>query len=222
MATAYFMEMIAGFTDAEKDQNHIKTIVYSNPEIPDRTAFVLGRSDEDPVPSINEAARLLSKMGADVIAIPCITAHCFHKAITENVDALILNAVEETALSLQRDKISKAGIMATDGSLKCGLFRDALKNAEIEALEPSSEVQRLIMELIYDDIKAGKKADPERLKKITRHFADRGSEALILGCTELSLVNTSIEDIKCYDAMEILAKASISRCGYKIREDSSV
>ena len=84
MATVYFMEMITEMTLAQKDQDHMEMLVVSDPKTPDRTAFILGESSDDPLPYINRSAETLEKMGADVIAIPCITAHCFHDKLCKN------------------------------------------------------------------------------------------------------------------------------------------
>ena len=93
MATACFMELVTGMTDAATDQEHLRMLVYSAPDIPDRTQFILGQSDRSPLPGIVEVGRALTAMGADVIAIPCMTAHYFHREIAGQVPARILNAI---------------------------------------------------------------------------------------------------------------------------------
>ena len=44
IATAYFMELLIQMTKAEKDQDHLQMIIYNMPQIPDRTAYILGKS----------------------------------------------------------------------------------------------------------------------------------------------------------------------------------
>ena len=70
MATAYFMELITSMTDAECDQEHMRMLVYSIPDTPDRTSFILGRSQASPLPNMLEAGRALKSLGVDVIAVP--------------------------------------------------------------------------------------------------------------------------------------------------------
>ncbi len=218
MATVLFMEMITEMTVAQKDQDHMGMLVVSDPKTPDRTAFILGESSDDPLPYINRSAETLEKMGADVIAIPCITAHCFHDKLCKNVNAKILNAVDETAAVLKKAGVTKAGIMATGGTLSCELFQEAFRKEGIETIVPDDETQGLIMSIIYDDIKAGKDPSKEKFDRIMGYFGNKGAEKVVLGCTELSLLRKSgLKSDLTVDAMEILAKASITACGYEVR-----
>ena len=218
MATVLFMEMITEMTLAQKDQDHMEMVVVSDPKTPDRTAFIMGESTEDPLPFINRSAEMLEKAGADVIAIPCITAHCFHDKLCKNINAKILNAVDETSEELKKAGVTKAGIMATEGTLSCELFQDGFRKKGIEPVVPDEKTQRQIMSIIYDDIKAGKKPSEEKFGEVMSCFGNKGAEKVVLGCTELSLLRKyGLKSDLTVDAMEILAKASIKACGYEIR-----
>ena len=81
MATAYYMQLVIEMTEAGTDQEHIPMILYNKPQIPDRTSFLLGRSKENPTPQIIDCGKRLTADGADLIAIPCITAHALHEQI---------------------------------------------------------------------------------------------------------------------------------------------
>ena len=83
MATAYFMQLIIKMTDANLDQDHLEMIIYNCPTIPDRTEFILGKSKASPLPRMIEVGKKLKEQNADYIAIPCITAHYFHKELEE-------------------------------------------------------------------------------------------------------------------------------------------
>ena len=50
LATVYFMQLVVEMTDASKDQEHIEMIVHSRPSIPDRTNYILKRSEDNPLP----------------------------------------------------------------------------------------------------------------------------------------------------------------------------
>ena len=76
MASAYFSELIVTMTDAKRDQEHLPTVTLNLPAVPDRTAFVLGQSKESPVPPLVRAAQVLERLGACLIAGPCVTPHC--------------------------------------------------------------------------------------------------------------------------------------------------
>ena len=81
LATMFIGEMIVRRTEAEKDQDHVNMVITNNTNIPDRTAFILGESDDDPVPVIISDANRLHAAGADILAIPCNTAHSFFNQI---------------------------------------------------------------------------------------------------------------------------------------------
>ena len=126
MATAYFLELVVKMTDAKTDQDHLPVTVLNRPAIPDRTAYILGKSDESPLPAIIRYAKELQTFGASCIAIPCITSHHFYDEFSNAVDIPIINIVAETAAYLNSHGIQKAGIMATSGTISTNLFQDAL------------------------------------------------------------------------------------------------
>ena len=220
MATAYFTELVVKMTDASTDQEHPEMIVYSVPSVPDRTAYILGKSDSSPVPGIVDAGRKLREWGADVIAMPCITAHCFHEELSEKIGLPIINGVESVALYLCGKGVRNEGIMATDGTLQTGLFQKELEKHGIKAITPSPDGQKRVMSLIYDDIKTGREPNMENFEKVERELRALGAENVILGCTELSLIKQK-HDIGDFftDAMECLAACAVRAVGKKVKAD---
>ena len=98
LATAYFMELLVNITEAHEDQEHIDTIIYSRPSIPDRTSYILKKSKESPVNMMVDIGKRLQEQGASFITIPCITAHSFYKEIAEEIEVPIINALEELGI----------------------------------------------------------------------------------------------------------------------------
>ena len=74
MATVYFLQLITQMSEARVDQEHMEILLHSKPSIPDRTRFILGLSDENPLKEMIEIGLELKGQGAEAIAIPCITA----------------------------------------------------------------------------------------------------------------------------------------------------
>ena len=60
-ATVYFSDMVVRYTEASGDQEHIPMIILNDTQIPDRTAFILGTSEESPLPKRIEDAKLLEQ-----------------------------------------------------------------------------------------------------------------------------------------------------------------
>ena len=216
-ATIYFMDLITRMTKAECDQEHLEMLVHSVPSIPDRTAYILGKSSENPLPRIIETGQALERWGADVIAIPCMTAHSFHEELCESIGVPILNGITLTSQRLKADGVKCAGIMATDGTVQTGLFQNALRELGITPIIPSDGGQSAVMSLIYDDIKTGAGVDVNRFNGISDELFERGAERIILGCTELSLIKRDFDiGEKFVDSMEILAINAILKCGKQV------
>lgn len=213
LATAFFMELVIEMTDAACDQEHLDMIIYNTPSIPDRTSYILGKSASNPVIPMIRIGRKLVEQGVDAIAIPCITAHYFYDELTRAIDRPIIHIVRQTARHLKECGIGTAGIAATDGTLAGRLFQHALEEMGIRSVVPSDKMQRFVMELIYDDIKAGKPADMAKFTAVADELRKNGAEAIILGCTELSLIKRDCAIGSGFlDAMDVLAKASVLSC----------
>lgn len=220
MATAYFMQLVTSITDAKTDQDHIRMLIYSAPDIPDRTEYILGLSDRSPLPGIVSAGQALVSMGADVIAIPCITAHCFHSEIESRIPVKILNAIRDSASLLSESGVRSVGLMATEGTVRTGLFQRELEQKGISLLLPDEEDQRAVTSLIYNDVKRGGVPDMDSFFHIKEGLLSKGAEVVLLGCTELSVIKRDFDvGPAILDVMEVLAYSSIAACGKHARNN---
>lgn len=220
MATAHFMELIIGMTEASCDQEHLNMIVYNTPSIPDRTQYILDHTKPSPLPEMVAVGKRLAEQGVSCLAIPCITAHYFHRELTEAIPVPILHMVEETVAHLKEHGVQAAGIMATDGTLTAGLFQKELERCGIRPVVPSEDGRRHVMSVIFDNIKANLPADMERFCAAEQELRAAGAEAVILGCTELSLIKkTGLLGGGFIDAMEVLAQKSVLACGGNVKAE---
>lgn len=214
MATAYFMQLVIEMTDAKTDQEHIPMMVYHCPQIPDRTSFFLGKSKENPIKQIVSCAKVLEQLGMEWLAMPCITAHNSFDEIQKQISIPMIHMVKETAEYLKKEGVCRVGLEATDGTIGIGLFQKELEQQGIEVLLPSKEKQEMVMHLIYQNIKAGRRVDMERFEQIEQELQELGAEVIVLGCTELSMINRDEKIGHGYlDAMEVLAKTAVVQCG---------
>lgn len=216
LATAYFYELVTEFTAIQSEQEHLEILLYSRPSIPDRTAYILDRGKPSPLPGIITAGKDLCAIGAEVIAIPCVTAHYFFEAYQKEISAEVIHMPRETAAVLQAAGIKVAGIMATDGTVRTGVLSDALTERGIAAVTPGEKGQATVMSLIYDCIKAGKpitRPVMEQFFAVSAELREKGAEVIILGCTELSLFKRMDIGQGYIDVLEVLAKRSIEKCG---------
>lgn len=209
-------------TDAERDQDHIEMLIHSKPQIPDRTDYILGRSTASPLPDILDMGNALAKMGADYIAIPCITAHYFQEELSHGIKVPIINIVKETAGYLKNCGIAGAGIMATEGTIYSEIFQKELKSLGIMPVVPSKKQQENISYLIYNCIKANRPVSMEKFREAAGELKRDGAQVIILGCTELSIIKRE-NDIGSgfIDAMEVLAIRCIQLCGARLKNEYS-
>ena len=214
MATAYFLERIVDMTDAGSDQEHLDMLIYHLPSIPDRTRYILDRSQASPVLPMIRIGQTLAAQQVCCIAIPCITAHYFHDELTQTIGCPILHAIRETAACLSDARVACAGILATDGTLAGNLFQDALAERGIRSVTPTRQGQSLVMDLIYRDIKAGLPPRMDRFTAVSETLRSQGAEVVLLGCTELSLLKRG-RDIGhgFLDVLDILACSALAACG---------
>ena len=220
LATAYYYELITNMTDVERDQDHIEIWIHSVPQIPDRTSYIVGASDENPLPELIKTGSKLVDLGADCIAMPCITAHYFHQDLVAGIHAPVIHLVEETVEYLRSRGIERVGIMATDGTVRSGLFQQELERRGLKAIVPEPEFQKDVMHLIYENIKIGSIPEMDRFERVAEHLRSGGAQVIILGCTELSLIKRDQKiGAGFLDAMEVLAVRAIEMCEGKLKED---
>lgn len=223
MATVYFYQLVTEMTAAEKDQDHIDVDIASRPGIPDRTAFILGESKDDPVPGIVAAGRELEAAGDTCLVLPCMTAHFFHDRIQAALSVPVINAVAETARFLKEAGARRCGVMATDGSVTSGVFGKALSDEGLTVIYPDPEGQKAVMTIIYDEVKSGNPVDYDSFMDVASSLFEEGADAIILGCTELSVVKRDFRLGPGYiDCMEVLAAEAIARCGGTVRPERQI
>lgn len=185
LATVDLYRKIVEHTLADCDQAHVRTIIDSNTNIPDRTAALLS-GGESPVRELQSSARLLEQAGAQVLVMPCHTAHCFYDEVQAAVQVPVLNMIDLTVQELKRRGVARAGLLATDGAVQSGIYQRHFEGSGIELLLPDPDGQAALMDMIYSGVKAGRTDyDTQAIRTALDRLMDAGAQTLILGCTEL-------------------------------------
>jgi aspartate racemase len=212
-ATANLYAEIVRLTPAKKDQDHLPTLIYSRPQVPDRSACIASGSREI-VPYLEEAVRRLERGGASFIAIPCNTVHYYHADMQRAVRIPVLNMITEAVDTVTREhpRVRTVGLLATNGTLRTRLYEDTLQARGLRVLVPPPEIQQsCVMDVVYS-IKAGgdRQEQARLLAKAGDELAARGAEVLLLGCTEIPLAfDRQRARVPVVNATEVLAKAAI-------------
>lgn len=214
LSSAYFYEMITLHTKAMRDQDHIDIMLSSRATVPDRTDFILSRSNDDPLPIMVEELKKLIAAGSDYIAIPCNTAHYFYDTLMAESSVPILNMVSDTIDHCLSKGARRIGILATEGTVKAGIYTSVCNERGIECYVPSEKGQSAVTRIIYDQIKTGIIADADDIALVEKELKDAECDFAILGCTELSVAKKQLGLGAWFlDALEILAKKAITVCG---------
>ena len=203
LATAYFMELLIKKTPARTDQDHMPMIVFNDPQIPDRTAYILDHAKPNPRPEMAKVARWLEEAGADYIAIACNTAHYFYDDINEAVKIPVVNIMEETSERISSLVLagSTVGLLATEGTVESGVFQGYFERYGLRCMAPDPDGQARIC------VKANQPYDEQEFLEEAYRLRDAGCEAVVVGCTELSVIYQELSRHPkwLFDSLDILA-----------------
>jgi len=211
-ATLDLFNKILKATPAKRDQDHVHIIIDNFPQIPDRTAFLLGKG-ANPLPYILKSVRTLEKAGVDVLCMPCNTAHYFVEDIRKATPLPFISIIESTLNEIRsRFKNSKnIGLLATDGTIIGRVYHNIFEVEGDKIIAPLEEKQHEVMKIVYS-IKAGKmEENVQTFEEIIEHMKFLGSELVILGCTELPILLKYFKpSLPVIDATSCLAKEIVS------------
>jgi aspartate racemase len=214
LASAHFMLRLTALTPAERDQDHIPTVLWSDPRVPDRTGAMQG--GDDPLPALLRGIAGLRQAGCGAIVIPCNTAHGWYDQMRAAAGCPILHIVDAAAAELRRLEVTgTVGVMGTAGTLSMRLYQDRLERAGWRCLTPSpGEMEQLVTPAIAL-VKANRLGEAfAPLAEVVRSLARRGAGAVVLGCTEIPLGIQAGPappgDVVLIDTIDALARAAIA------------
>lgn len=222
-ATLELCQRIVDYTAADRDQDHIPTLIYNDTWVPDRTASILGTEEEREAccQSLLQGARILRDAGCTVLAVPCNTSHYFADRLQRELEGMeLLHMVRATAETMARRGCRRVGILATDGTVRTGVYQRECEALGMECPALPPEIQARVMSIIYDEIKRGLPGTLEEFLPIDRAVRrELGCDGAILGCTELSVFRTEHRLSGYYlDALDVLARQCVTACGYPLRD----
>lgn len=206
-ATVDFLMKLQALTPAERDQDHIRTIVDINPQVPDRNDPLA-----KPGPVLAEMAGALQGAGAEVLAITCNTAHAYADLISRSSGLPLIDMITTASVAARDTGARRAGVLGTRQALK--LYREylAAQGMGMVTLEPAR--QEVFMGLIHR-IKGGDLGREVRaeMAALSADLAANGAETIIAGCTEAPLVlEPGSIRLPFIDASETLARRCVAVC----------
>ena len=218
-ATADFLTKVIEYTYVEQESDHIRIYVDNNPQIPDRINALL-HNGPSPAPVMAESVKKLEACGADLILMPCITAHNFHDEVLKSTTVPFPNFPGIVAKACKNNYGSKkAGVLSTEATLKMRTILNKLDSEGVIYITPDQAEQDEITRLIYA-VKTNKDMGPvvEAFQVILNQMKARGADYFVLGCTELPVIgNECPAGYEFLDITSELAKAAVELCGYTLR-----
>lgn len=231
------------WTKASVDQEHLPIMLHSFPGwIPERPAFLLGQTRENPGEDIGGIMAQLAESGARVIGMPCNTAHS-PRILDVALERLRATGLDVTFVSIIESAVrhvrslcpdgGRIGLMGTVATLQTRLYQDALEKAGLEPVLPDDDDCAMVQRAISDPefgVKAFSDPVSSRARQILLDTAERLVErkqvsVILLGCTEIPVAVTEsrLWETPVVDATSVLARELIrASCPERLKPYSTV
>jgi len=219
LASANFMRQLVESTKVNGDQDHLRVYLDSNAKIPARPAAIFS-DGESPVPYMCDSIKKLESIGAEIIVMPCITAHAFYDKIVGSASVPFLY-MPQIVIKACSDNFARktAGVLSTEVTAKLGLLTKPMDELNLPYITPKQSEQDEIMRLIMEVKVNGDMTEIAKdFSKVLDAMSTRGADYFVLGCTELPVIMNYCEGNRYVfiDTTLELAKAAILECGSEI------
>ncbi|RHW45579.1 aspartate racemase [Bombilactobacillus bombi] len=208
-ATESYLRLLNQRTPTDCDQDFLDYILVNHATVPDRTSYILDRTKPSFYPALLDDVQQQSQLNPAFMVIICNTAHYFYEQLQQatTVPLLHMPRTAIATLKAQYPDIKRVGLIATQGTLADGIYEQELQQQNYDYTLGDKQLQADVMTLIYDNIKTKGVVDAPLYHQIIRRMQQEfGAEAVILGCTELSLAQEKAAD---HDALIIDAQSII-------------
>ncbi|HUH23221.1 MAG TPA: amino acid racemase [Brevundimonas sp.] len=209
-ATVAFLARVQALTPAKGDEDHVRVVMDMNPQVPNRHS-----QPEAAGRTLGAMAVRLRDAGAEILAMPCNTAHA-HAAAIRAAGLPFIDMVVETAkaaAAAQKDKGAKRiGVLATPGGE--ALYAAALEAEGVEMVRLSEADRARFMAVVFG-VKAGDVGPEQRaaMRGLATALVAAGAEGIIGGCTEVPLLLDSTNVVvPLTDSAEVLARVCVAIC----------
>ncbi len=215
LAGAQFMLRLTLLTPAARDAEHIPSVLWSDPRVPDRPRG-RGVPEADPLPWLLRGIAGLAAAGCGAIAIPCNTAHEWYPEMAAAAPGPVLHIVDATMEDMVRAGIppGPVGLMGTAATLRMRLYQERMEPRGWDCLVPPAEDMARLVTPAIALVKANRVAEAyPPLAEAARHLVARGARAVVLGCTEIPLAMAAgpaeAIGVTLIDSIDALALAAI-------------
>lgn len=156
------------------------------------------------------AARSLESAGADFLVLCTNTMHKIAPAIEAAVRIPLFHIADPTAVAIKHAGFSMVGLLGTRFTMEQDFYRNRLRERHgLQVLIPNQKDREIIHRVIYEELCLGKvmPASRNEYRRVMANLTTQGAEAIILGCTEISLlVDQQDSEVPLFDTTNIHAR----------------
>jgi len=160
-----------------------------------------------------DAARQLEAAGADLIVLTTNTMHRVYDAIEAAVALPFLHIADPTGAALRAAGVERVALLGTRYTMELPFYAERLRDKfGLDVLVPDEAARNDVHRIIYDELCHGviDAASRATYVAIIDELAKRGAQAVILGCTEITLlIGAADSPLPVFDTTALHAKAAI-------------
>jgi aspartate racemase len=158
------------------------------------------------------AARSLRAAGAEGLVLCTNTMHRVAQAIEAAVDIPLLHIADATGDRVRAHGVRSVGLLGTRFTMEGRFYRDRLQDRHgLRVLVPDADTRAEVHRIIYDELCVGTLQEGSRglYRRAIADLVAAGAEAVILGCTEISLlVGPGDATVPLFDTTRIHAESA--------------
>ncbi|NIF90546.1 aspartate/glutamate racemase family protein [Burkholderia sp. Cy-637] len=160
-----------------------------------------------------DAARQLQAAGADVVVLTTNTMHRVADAIERALTLPFLHIADPTGAALRAAGVERVALLGTRYTMELPFYAARLaERFGIEVLTPDAEDRDTVHRVIYEELCHGliEPASRAAYAAIIGRLAARGAQAVILGCTEITLlIGEHDSSLPVFDTTALHAQAAV-------------
>ena len=213
-----FCNKLAKLNKGKTDQKYPLFLLYNKSNIPDRPENL--NKYKKVLKSLLDGCIFLQRNKCKFIVIPCNTAHYWFDDLQKKIRIPIISMPKVVYFNAIKTckKNSKIGLLATDGTLKTGIYNKFFdKNYKL--IKPNKFIQSRNVNKAIRLVKMGKIREAEKaIKPAVNYLIKKKCKKIILGCTELPIAIFAYKSFKkaklsktFLDPNLILAEASMKK-----------
>ena len=206
-ATIDFLAKLQDATPADRDEDHIRVVMDLNPRVPNRHLETEAAGE-----TLAAMAVALKVAGAQILAMPCNTAHVNRTAIEAGSGLELIDMLDAAVDAARDEGARRIGVLSTP--LARGLYAERLRIANLSGVALSPLGQEALMEAIFA-VKAGDLSEQvaDVMAAAAAELVQGGAEVIIAGCSEVPIMlDPDRVAVPLVDATEALAMACVVAC----------